>query len=210
MVFITAALAVGGAVMGYIGAQSANKALAKQAKETQLALNAEETEIRVQTADQIRQRAAVGGMAMAEGENQFAGQTGLSISMRLAAMAGDMTMDTEALKAAEEAQIASIEFQKRNAVYAARSKMKDPALETAAGFLKGASMGMGIESGLAKLDSIKAANKQLKNVGPIYGDIDSGRLGVLTMVDSGLRERLSSTTRSVRGLMNTRGPGPAF
>ena len=210
MVAIAAALGVAQGVMGYIGARSANKALADQAKQTQLRLNLEETQIRIQAADQIRQRSAIGTMAMAEGANQFGAQTGLSISMRLAAMAGDMTLDTEALKAGLDAQIAGIEFQKRNAVTAARTRMQDPALEAAGGFLKGFGQGLSLETGLAELGILKHEANRMRDISPIYEDLDAGRLGVLALVDEGLRIRLSSSAGAARGLLDTAGRMGSF
>lgn len=198
--FIIAGAVVGG-VLGGIGQRSKNKAIKKAAFAAQGQLNLRINQAKVQFADNVRRRSAVGQMMISESRNRFGAQTGLSISERLAAMAADMTVDTEALKAGIEARLSDIAFEKTRIAAGATAQSGAVGLAALEGAIAGAQAGASLESSLSNLKQAKAATKLMEQKSAIFAGLDGARGSIATLQVQQLWPALSGLARDMREIM---------
>lgn len=193
--------AVLGAVLGGIAQRSKNKALARAARAAQLQLNEQITQARIQFADEVRRRSGIGQMMIAEARNRFGIQTGLSISERLAAMAADMTLDTEALKAARNARVSAIAFEKSRVVASAQSRVGSVGIAAVQGAIQGFTSGLNLSTSMKQLAALDRATATIDEQTAIFGELDGSRRATAFLENDVLRLRLSEELRATRQIV---------
>lgn len=192
------AFAVAGAVLGGIRQRGQNKALKKAALLAQGQLNIRVNQAKLQFADQVKRRSAVGQMMISEARNRFGAQTGLSISERLAAMAADMTVDTEALKAGIEATLSDIQFEKMRIAAGAEAQSGSVGLAAIEGGIQGAQLAQSLNASLAAGKQAKTAGALLKKQGSAFAGLGGFKNSIATMQVSSLWPTITGIARQMR------------
>lgn len=187
-----------GAVLGGIAQRSQNKAIKRAARAAQVQINEQITQARVKFGDDVRRRSGIGQMLIAEARNRFGAQTGLSISERLAAMAADMTLDTEAIKASQNAVLSALDFQKTQIVSSAQAQVKSVGQQALAGAVQGASTAADLSLSFKQLKVLDQAKKNAAGVTVALGGLDAGRQASALLQNPALRTSLIKTARDTR------------
>ena len=187
-----------GLALGAIAQHSSNKAIKKAAIAAQRQLNVQITQARIKFVDDVRRRSAVGQMVIAQSRNRFGTQTGLSISERLAAIAADMTLDTEALRAARDARLSAIAFEKSRLVAGGEAQSGSVGLAALQGAVGGAQAGLALSGALKELGAIDQATQNARRISSLFGELDTTRRITAFMQADTLRLFLSNSFRQAR------------
>lgn len=203
---LSVGFAVAGGILSFIAQHSRNKAIRAAALAAMRQINEQITQAKVQFSDDVRRRSAIGQMAIASARNQFGAQTGLSISERLAAMAADMTLDTEALRASVEARVSALGHDKARIAAGASAQSRSTAVAAVEGAISFASFGLSLASSLTQLKQIRESTSLIQRLGDIYGGLDAARFAGVVAQNETLRFALTRITRDTRALIDaTRG-----
>lgn len=198
--FIAAAAVLGG-LLGGIAQRSKNKAIKRSARAAQGQINKQIVEARVKFGDDIRRRSGIGQMLIAEARNRFGAQTGLSISERLAAMAADMTLDTEAIKASQKSLLDRLQFQKTQVLASAQAKVKSIGQSAVEGAIQFATTAADLSLSFKQLKVLDAAAKNAAGVTIALGGLDAGRQASIVLQNPSLQGAMTTTARDARGII---------
>ena len=187
-----------GAVLGGIAQRSKNKAIKASAKAAQVQINEQITQARVKFGDDVRRRSGIGQMLIAEARNRFGAQTGLSISERLAAMAADMTLDTEAIKASKNAVLSALDFQKTQLVSSAQAQVKSVGQSALEGAVQGAATAASLSTSFKQLKVLDQAAKNAAGVTIALGGLDAGRRASIMLQNPAMQQTAIGAARDAR------------
>ena len=177
-----------------VGQRGTNSAIKARARDLQRRVNKQMTQVRVEALDQVRRRSTIGTMAIAEARNQFGFQaTGLSVSERLASLAGSLAVDTDAIGFAEEARLDALRLDKVDIASGAESQIKPLGATALGAFATGFSLGSAFDSALAQLSFAQTQGALFTDFSKAMGDINGVTMSAFPNTFQSLQLQLSRT-----------------
>lgn len=193
-IFVALALGLALGAMQAHGASKTNASIRARARELQRRINKQMTQVQVEAMDAVRRRSSIGNMSIAESRLRFGFRnTGLSISERLASLAADMTVDTDAINFAEMSRLDALSAEKLDIARGAQASQTRTGEAAVGGFAQGFNIGLAFDTSFAQLKFAQSQSTAFDQFRGVMSGVGPLQLFNYPRTFQAVTTRLSST-----------------